>query len=219
VKSLEETAQAPINAKNAFAMLPPAPATQKEVGFRAVGSNGFSATLAYFTVNRANTTIDPVTNIYGLNGTNTFSGVETTLNARIAPRLSLAFGGQLENATEHSPDDPTIDGKIPENTPKLSGSLGLTYQAPFAPGLQLTGGVQYVGLRQINPQDQGTIPAVTLANVGLAYTKTNNGRRVTFNLNCKNCTDKRYWSSAVNSALGVGAPRTLSFSVRFAGLP
>jgi len=218
VKSLEESASAPINAKNAFAILPPAPATQKELGIRALGPSGFSASLAYFSIDRANATIDPITNIFGLNGTNLFSGYESTLNLRLAPRLTLVAGGQYMDAKQKSIDDPTINGKIPENSPRLSGNVGLNYAPRFLPGLQLNGSIQGVGPREINPQDQGLLPAVTLTNFGAAYTRTIGDRQVTFNVNCRNCSDKRYWSSAVNGALGIGPPRTISFSVRFAGL-
>jgi hypothetical protein len=53
------------------------------------------------------------------------------------------------------------------------------------------------------------VPALQLSG-GVLY--------VSFSLNCRNCSDKRYYSSAVNGALGVAAPRTISFSVRIAGL-
>lgn len=218
VKSLEESPTAPINALNAFAVLPPAPATQKEVGIRTTGPRGFLASLAYFTINRANSTIDPITNIFGLNGTNRFAGYESTLNVRITPRIALIAGGQYMEAKQIAPDDPSINGKIPENVPKLSGNVGLVLEPSFAPGLQLNGGLQSFGPRQINPQDQGLLPAVTLVNVGMVYAKRFGDRRVSFNLNCRNCGDKRYWSSAVNGALGIGPPRVVSFSVRVAGL-
>ncbi|HEV3087039.1 MAG TPA: TonB-dependent receptor [Candidatus Elarobacter sp.] len=219
VKSLEESPTAPINAKNAFAVLPPAPATQKEIGVRTTGPKGFAASLAWFTIDRANATTDPVTNIFGLNGTTTFTGIESTLNVPVAPRLVFQAGGQYMNATQHAPNDPTVNGKIPENSPRLSGNVGLAYAPAFAPGLQLSGGLQSSGEREINPQDQAIIPGVTLTNFGMTYSKLIGDRRVVFNLNCRNCGNKRYWSSAVNGALGVGAPRTVSFSVRFAGSP
>jgi iron complex outermembrane recepter protein len=219
VKSLDQTGQAPINSANAFAVLPPAAATQKEAGVRANGRHGFEATLGYFTIDRANATTDLVTKIYAINGTNSFRGLESTLKANVAPRWTLTMGGQLMNATEHAAGDPTIDGKIPENVPRLSGAVGLDYRFRAVPGLRLNAGVQYVGARQINPQDQGTIPSVTTSSVGASYDTRINARQVTVNLTCRNLTDKRYYSSAVNGALGIAAPRTVSLSVRVAALP
>lgn len=218
VKSLEETGQAPINAKNAFAVLPPAPATQKEIGIRASGARGFAATLGYFTIDRANATTDPLTKIYALNGTNAFRGLESTLGVNAGPQWSLNVGGQYMHATQQSPDDPTIDGKVPENVPRLSGNLGLAYRPRRMPGLQISGGLLYVGSRQINPQDQGTIPGTATLSLGATFSGTIDRRPLSFSLNCRNCSDKRYYSSAVNGALGVAAPRTISFSARIAGL-
>lgn len=216
VKSLEETGQAPINSKNAYAVLPPAQATQKEVGVRVYGGRGFAASVGYFTIDRANATTDPITKIYGLNGTNRFEGIETTVAAQLGAHWSISAGGQSMNATQRSPDDHSIDGKIPENVPKLSGSVGLGYRPSFIPGLELSGGLQYVGSRQINPQDQGTIPSVTTSNVGASYVTRINDRRIVVNLSCRNLADKRYYSSAVNGALGIAAPRTVSLTVRIA---
>jgi iron complex outermembrane receptor protein len=219
VKSLEETGSAPINSKNAFDVLPPASATQKEVGIRAVGSRGFAASFGYFTIDRANATTDPVTQNFGLNGRNFFQGLESTVNVKVTPRWTLSLGGQEMNATQHSPHDPTINGKTPENVPKLSGNVGLAFEPRTIPGLQLSGGLQFVGARQLNPQDQGTIPSVTTSSFGVTYTKKINDRRVSINLSCRNCGDKRYWSSAVNGALGIASPRTVSLSVRLADIP
>ena len=219
VKSLDETGTAPVNAKNAFSVLPPAPATQEEVGLRISGNRGFTATVAYFVIDRANATTDPVTGLFGLDGTNRFNGIEATLRTRLAPEWSIAMSGQDMNAVQHAPADPTINGLVPENVARLSGSATLAYRPRQIAGLELYGGLQFVGQREINPQDQGTIPSVTTSSAGLAYTKRIADKRVTVNLSCKNCGNKRYWSSAVNGALGVAAPRTVALSVRIAGLP
>jgi iron complex outermembrane recepter protein len=213
VKSLEETALAPVNATNALALLPPAPSTQKEVGVRAA-RRGFNASLAYFHIDRANATIDPITNIFGLNGTNEFQGFESTVGLAVGPRWTVNVGGQYMHAIQHSPDDPTIDGKIPENVPKLSGSMNLGYRPRGVEGLQLTGGIQSVGARQLNAQDQGTLPGITTYNLGANYNGKLSGRPVVLNLTCRNLTDKQYFSSIVNGALGVAAPRTISLSLR-----
>jgi iron complex outermembrane receptor protein len=214
VKSLEETALAPINATNALALLPPTPSTQKELGFRAAHGRNFSMQMGYFNIDRGNATVDPTTKIFALNGTNNFQGFESTLSVAAGPRLSVAVGGQWMHATQHSPNDPTIDGKIPENIPKLSGNLGLTYRPLSIKGLSLTAGVQGVGSRQLNAQDQGTLPSVTTYSAGLAYSGKLAGKSVSLNLNCRNLTDRVYYGSIANNALGVAQPRTISLSLR-----
>jgi iron complex outermembrane receptor protein len=214
VKSLEETPLAPINATNALALLPPAPATQKELGFRASRGRDFAMQLGYFNIDRGNATVDPTTRIFALNGTNNFQGLESTLTVNAGPRLTVAVGGQYMHATQHSPRDPTIDGKIPENIPKLSGNLGITYRPLALKGLSLNAGVQGVASRQLNAQDQGQLPSVTTYSAGLAYSGKLGGKSVVMNLNCRNLTDRVYYGSIANNALGVAQPRTISLSLR-----
>lgn len=212
VRSLEETALAPINAKNSLALLPPEPSTQREVGVRAAVPQRYSATLAYFFIDRANATIDPLTNIYGLNGTYTFQGLESSVGVTLAPKWSLNAGGQFMHALQHSIDDPTINGKIPENTPRLSGNLGLTYRPVRE--LSLSASALSVAARQVNPQDQGTIPSVTTYGFLASYAGAFNHSPMSVNLSIRNLTNRSYYSSVVNNVLGVAAPRTVSLSLR-----
>ena len=212
VKSLEETPLAPISAKNSLALLPPEPSTQREVGIRASVPRSYSATLAYFFIDRANATTDPITNIYGLNGTYTFQGLESTVAVTLSPKWGLSVGGQMMHALQHSIDDPTIDGKIPENTPRLSGNIALTYRPSRA--VSLSANALSVASRQINPQDQGTIPSVTTYGFLASYAGVFNHSPMSVNLSIRNLTNRAYYSSVVNSVLGVGAPRTVSLSLR-----
>lgn len=212
VKSLEETPLAPISAKNALALLPPEPSTQREVGIRTSVPRSYNATLAYFFIDRANATTDPLTNIYGLNGTYTFQGLESTVGVTLSPKWSMTVGGQMMHAVQHSIDDPTIDGKIPENTPKLSGNMAFTYRPSRA--ISLSANALSVASRQINPQDQGTIPSVTTYGFQASYAGVFNHNPMSLNLSIRNLTNRAYYSSIVNSVLGVGAPRTVSLSLR-----
>jgi len=213
LKSLEETGQAPVTSANAFHVLPPAPATQREVGIRATAART-SATLGYFTIDKGNATIDPVTNVYAVNGTIAFQGLESTLSYALTPRVTLNAGGQIMRAAQRSQRDPSIDGKLPENTPNVSDTVGVAYRPTFAKGLTLNTGMLFVGRRQVNPQNQGTIPGVYVNTFGANWITRVNAHRLAFNLNCTNLFDKRYYSAAVNGALGVGNPRTITLSTR-----
>ena len=51
-------------------------------------------------------------------------------------------------------------------------------------------------------------------SAGANYTAQLAGRRYTFNLNVGNLLDKRYFSSSVGGAYGVGAPRIISLTSR-----
>ena len=214
VKSLEETPLAPINSKNSLALLPPEPSTQREIGFRFNRPRSYSGSLGYFFIERANASIDPVSNVYAVNGTNTFQGLESSVNLPLSSIWALNVGGQLMHATERAPGNASIDGKIPENTPRLSGNLGLTYRVRSVAGLALSAQANSLAARQINAQDQGTIPSITTYGFGASYAGIMNRRPLSVNLSVRNLTNKRYYSSIVNNVLGVAAPRTISLNMR-----
>ncbi len=210
--SLEESGQAPVNAANAYNVLPPARATQRELGVRTTGKT-LSTTLGYFTIEKGNATTDPVTNIFALNGNTIFEGLESTIALNLGRRLTFNTGAQLMRARQDSIGDATINGKVPENTPNFSGNAGFTYR-PAPGGLGLNVGMIAYNRRQINPQNQATIPGFVTTSAGANYTARLDGRRYTFNLNVGNLLNKRYFSSSVGGAYGVGAPRIISLTSR-----
>lgn len=212
VESLQETGQAPASAANAFEVLPPAKAQQKEVGIRASDLGSLtSSTLAYFRINEANATADPVTNIFALNGTITYEGLETTQSLRLSKRFTLRAGGILMRGIQHS-DDPTVNNRAPENTPNINYNLGFTYALPFAPGFSINADRQYTGWFEVNPQDQALIPGVSVGSLGARFTKTIEGHRFSVGANVSNLLDKRYFRSAVSNNLGIGPPRTFTLT-------
>ncbi|MBV8579207.1 MAG: TonB-dependent receptor [Candidatus Eremiobacteraeota bacterium] len=212
LQSLEESGQAPVNTANAYSVLPPARATQREIGLRTSG-NGLTTTLGYFSINKGNATTDPVTNIFALNGTIDYQGLESTASVRLDRNLTFNTGAQLMRARQDSIDDPTINGKMPENTPNFSGSAGFAYRSVVS-GLGFNVGANYFKLRQINPQDQGVLPGYMVVNTGASYVARMGGRRYTLNLNMNNALNKRYFSTSSSNAFGVGAPRLISLTTR-----
>jgi iron complex outermembrane recepter protein len=213
LKSLDETGAAPANATNAFQIQPPAEATQKEVGIKATNLYNATATFAAFEIVQANAITDSVTNIFGINGTQTIKGLESTFSYKILPALvdlTLVSGGQVGYAYQTS-TDPAINGMESENVPRISGNLGLVYRPDFFRGVTLNGGAVFTGSRELTNEEQGKLPAVTIFNAGANYVTNYEGHRLTFNVTCKNLLDKAYYSSAVNGALGIGAPRTVFF--------
>jgi iron complex outermembrane receptor protein len=99
--------------------------------------------------------------------------------------------------------------------PNLNYSIGFSYDLPFAPGLTLTAGRRYTGWRQADPANQAQLPGVSVANLGLRYATKINGRKFEMGVNATNLLDKRYLSSSINGNLGVGAPRSITFTTRY----
>jgi len=141
--------------------------------------------------------------------------VEGTVSTELISRLAIQAGGQWMNAVQHAPSS-SIDGLRPENTPTFTGNASIAYRFhSFLEGLRLSAGAQYTGLREINPLNQGSIPAVTIFTCGAGYARSLGGHRLTVNLNVTNLTNKRYWSSASNNNLGVGIQRSFRLNATF----
>ena len=214
MKGLEETGTAPVGTVNQLSFLPPAEATQKEVGVRSMLAPGWFVTAAYFDIVRANAVINPGSNTYLIDGTTHYQGLEATLNADLNRQWTVNVGGQLMKAEQNSQFDKTIQGLTPENTPKLSGNVGVVYRPAALVGLSLSAGASYNAKRYINPQNQGAIPAVTVFSAGAGYSTKIGGRKTTFQMNIDNLTNKRYWNSASGGAYGIGMARGVKFSAK-----
>ncbi len=213
MKGLEETGTAPVGTVNQLSFLPPEEATQKEFGLRTALAPGLSATVAYFDITRANAVTDVKSNVFLIDGTTHFQGLEANLQAERGP-WSLNVAGLLMKARQDSRLDLSINGLTPENTPKFSGTVSATLRPPAAPGLSLTAGASYNGSRFINPQNQGRIPAVTVFSAGVGYSARLAQRKTALQLNIDNLSNKSYWNSASGGAYGVGMVRNLKLSAK-----
>ena len=214
MKGLEETGTAPVGTVNQLSFLPPAEATQKEVGLRATLAPGIATTAAYFDITRANAVTNMASNVFLIDGTTRFQGLEATLNAELERQWSVNAGGQLMKARQNSKLDLSIKGLAPENTPTLSGNLSLSFRPDLLPGVSLTTGASYNGSRYINPQNQGSIPAVTVYSAGIGYSTKFAGRKTALQLNVDNLSNKSYWNSASGGAYGIGMVRSVKFSAK-----
>jgi iron complex outermembrane recepter protein len=209
MKALSETGVAPIGAVNYGSVLPPETSTQEEVGIRTNQLHGVTASLGYYYFSEANAVLDPITNVYEINGTTAYHGIEGSLS--VHPYRSWSIDGSalyLPHPVQIAPLEQAINGLTPENTPKFAGNLSGTWRPEYVPGLSVTAGTNYVGRKFVNPEDQGTISSYEVFNLLAAYAPRLNGHKTRFTVGVFNLTDKRYWSTAAEGALGVGATRT-----------
>ena len=213
MKGLEETGSAPVGTLNQFEILPPAEATQFEVGVRGTVA-GVNANLAFFDIQRANALTDPVSNIFLLDGENNFRGVEATLSADLGSAWSVNASGQYLKATQDPEHNLSLKGRRPENIPTFTANLGVRHRLAAVKGLNLTAGLNYVGARYVDPLNLGEIPGVVLATLGASYSTRLMGYRTQWQLNVDNLTNKRYWNSVGSGAYGAGMERSLRFSAK-----
>ena len=214
LQGLEAGATAPANAANANVILAPTVSRQKEIGLRDSYFKGLSISLSYFDITRANAVTDPITNIFDYNGNNDYKGVEAVVAYTFLRDWTLNAALLWLDAIQNAPNQPLINGKVPENTPKWNGNVSLSYRVPQIPGLTIKGGLRSISQRPINPQDQGFIPGYTIWDASVNYGTLIGGRRVTLQLSVDNLSDKRYWNSVQTGTYGIGMATSFKFSAR-----
>lgn len=213
IEGFEDSGQAPANRANAGELLNPAKSRQKEIGIKTQVLNRFLLQLAYFDIERAAAFTNPVTNTFKVNGDANYQGLEFAASGELTERLSIAASFLLMDAKLKTPDAAS-NGNTPENTPEQTASLFGEYQLPQVPGLFLSAGVFYSGKQQVNAFNQASIDGYTIGSVGARYKTMLGKQKATFQVVVDNVTNKDYWSTAGNSLLGVGRPRTLQANLR-----
>ncbi len=195
--------------------MPAAVSTQKEVGVRFSSLKGLAVSVSAFEITRANAVTDPRTMIFAQNGTIDYKGIESTIVFEVARPLTFGAAGQWLRAIQDSPNDPTINGLHPENTPSLLGNVWFSFRPPFVPGLSVNAGASAIAKRFVNPQDQGTIPGYTLFTAGLGYQIRSGTSRAIFAVNVDNFANIRVWNSVQTGTYGTGMDRSIKMSARF----
>lgn len=213
IEGFEDSGQVPTRWSNAGELLNPAKSRQKEIGAKAQVFDRFLLQLAYFDIERAAAFGYPSTNIYKINGDANYQGLEFAATGELTERLSVAASFLLMDATLKTPDAAS-NGNTPENTPEKTASLFGEYQIAQVPGLFLSAGLFYSGKQQVNAFNQASIDGYTIGSVGARYKTLLGKQKATFQVVVDNITDKDYWSTAGNSLLGVGRPRTLQANLR-----
>jgi iron complex outermembrane receptor protein len=214
LEGLEAGGTSPASAANPNVILSPAISRQKELGIRDSYFKGLSVSGSYFDITRANAVTDPITNIFGYNGSLSYKGVEMTTNYTFLRDWTLNVAALWLNAVQNSPLQPLINGKVPESTAKWNGNVGVSYRVPWVPGLSLKAGAKVTSDRPVNPANQGFIPGYTLYDAGVGYATRIGGRRVSLQMNVDNLGDKRYWNSVATGTYGIGMVRSYKFSAK-----
>ena len=171
--------------------------------------------LAGFLIDRPFAFTDPADNVFKLAGRSRYRGIEGSLTGEISREVSLYASGQYLDAEVRRSNNAAVIGKIPENTPEWTGSLYGEYRPDALPDLALGAGAFYVSERAVNALNQAFVDGYTTYSASVRYTfedLTPGG--LTLQLNADNLTGERYWSTAGNNLLGVGAPRQIKLTAR-----
>jgi iron complex outermembrane receptor protein len=218
MEGLEVGATAPVGALNAYEIMPSAISTQKEIGVRLSHIRDVSLSASVYEIKRANAVTDPLTTIFAQSGDIEYRGLEATLSVEFLNGWTAYAAVQWLRSIQRNPGDtsPTsIDGKVPENTPRALGNVRLSWRLPWVRGLTLNGSASVVSRRFVNPQDQGVIPGYALYSAGIGYATRIQKVRSAFQLSVENIADLRYWNSVQTGTYGTGMDRSFKASAKF----
>ena len=211
VEALESAGSAPVTANNANQVLPAAVSKQEEIGVRTRFANNTLVSLALFNIKQASADTN-ADNFFVLDGNARYRGVEFSVQGDLTRDVSFIGTATYIDAKQIDSSDPTLLGKTPENTPHVTTSLFAQYRVPLVAGLSLNAGMYYIGPRPVNSADQAYIGGYSLYTAGASYATRIYGKRVSFQANLENATNKRYWSATGSSQIGEGLSRTLELS-------
>ena len=212
-EGLQEGGSAPLDptVANAGEQLEPLTSTQYEAGAKAVIGR-YVLTGAVFQIEQPADYVDPVTRVFGRFGERRHRGAELSVAGELTSTLS-AFGGVAWLDAEYIDNaDAALNGNRPSAVAELQTSLFLDWKTPVS-GLNVSGGVYYVGDRWFDEANTVEVPAHTRVDVGARYAFQAAGRPMTVRLNVDNLFDEHHWESIAYGGLTAGAPRTARLSL------
>ncbi|MBN6063979.1 TonB-dependent siderophore receptor [Aggregatibacter actinomycetemcomitans] len=184
----------------------------------------FNATVSLFNINKRNVgenvTVNGVTQL-NIVGKQRSRGVEFDLNGQLTDNLSVAANytytnvKSLENARY-----PRAVGKQLSGVPKHQASLFLAYNVgEFDFGrIRLGGGARYLGswyAYNASYANSYKLPHAVVYDAFVAYDTKISGKKVSFQLNAKNLTDKTYFPSTSGNATNTLIPVALGYGREF----
>jgi iron complex outermembrane receptor protein len=152
-------------------------------------------------------------------GREAHNGVEFNAEGKAAGWLRLNGSIAAMSATSNNTGTPAFDNKQVINVPHLQANLFADVTVPRIRGLHLMPGCNFASRKDATRDDQVSVPAYTLLNLGARYTPGGEQGRVTFRIYADNITDKRYWSdtgaSYGDTFIWLGAPATVRLSAHY----
>ena len=211
-EGLQRGGQAPSTAVNADQILPSVKTSQREFGIKYETPDGLSLAAAYFDISKPLEYLDS-DNRFVQAGKQNHKGFEFTAAGNITRRLAVVGGLLLLNPRQKGTGDPATEGKIALGVPRINIPVYATYDIAQVPGLTLSAGLQHFGKQYVDDANTVELKAWTRYDAGLRYASKLLGKQTTFSLNIENINNRRYFASASEGQLALGAPRTVRASL------
>ncbi|EHP38423.1 ferric siderophore receptor protein [Cupriavidus basilensis OR16] len=201
---------APGSASNAGEVFAPYKSRQFELGVK-VEQGGMMASVSAFQITKASGQMSGTR--FAADGEQRNRGLEFGLYGEVVAGVRLLASATVLDARIVRSSNPESAGKTAVGAPALQANLGAEWDAGFAPGLTLAGGLVYTGRQYVDQANAQSIPHWTRVDIGARYRTTVARRQATFRLNVRNVFDRHDWAAVdAYGGLAQAEPRTLLLS-------
>ncbi|WP_176079980.1 TonB-dependent receptor [Paraburkholderia tropica] len=204
---------APAGTANAGQAFAPYKSNQYEAGVKADWGRVLTS-VSVFQISQPNGVTNPLTNIYGYDGTTRVRGLELAAYGEVFRNLRLMASATFYDPKLQGTAGGTNDGHDPAGVPKFAFNLGADYDLPWIPGLSVNGRIIHTGAQYYNATNTLRLPAWTRYDVGVRYGMQVLGKDVVLRANVENLFGSRYWIQQ-GTYVTNAAPRTLLMSAEF----
>lgn len=215
IQGLQQGPTAPLTAVNAGEIFPPFVTEQYEIGAK-VDFGRIATTLALYQIAQPNGFVDPVTNIFGIDGEQRHRGVDLNVFGELVPGVRLLGGAAFINSELTQTADGVNEGNRGAAVPEWRLVLGAEWDTPFIRGLTLSARTIYNGSMYLNTANTQEMPDWARVDIGARYRlEWAFGKPVTIRANVQNVLDASYWDANSFGQLTLSDPMTFSLSATF----
>jgi iron complex outermembrane receptor protein len=211
IEALSPGPTAPDTASNAGEVFAPYKSRQFEVGVKA-DTGDLGGSLSLFQITQPSGIVDPVTNIYDLDGKQRNRGLELSAFGEPLRGVRLLAGAMWLQARLLKTQDGLYDGNTAVAAPQATFRLGGEYDVAAVSGLTLTARLMHTSRQYQDMDNNRSIPSWNRFDLGVRYATQTLGRPLALRAAIENALDEDYWASANAGQLLLGAPRTLLLS-------
>ena len=152
-------------------------------------------------------------------GHETHDGIELNAQGKATSWIQLTASAEAIRAISSDTGTPAFDNRQVINVPHLHTALFADMLLPHMRGLHLTPGWSYTGRKEATRDDQVSVPAYNLFNLGARFSPGGESGHMTLRLYADNIFDKRYWkdtgASYGDTFIHQGAPATVRLSAHY----
>lgn len=193
-RGLEESPVAPVEAVNRNEAPPAIRTTQKEAGVRWKVSEGVSAVVGYFDIDKPYFNLDSAQRFREL-GQVRNRGVEFSVAGPVAEGLFVVAGNVWLDATVSGEEvDRGLIGRRPIGTFRRHTIISMDYQVPGVPPLSLNAVFEGTSARTANAMDTLRIPTRAVMHLGARYKFKIANKPLLLRANVQNVTNTFGWA-------------------------